>query len=327
LTQLVDRFAALRVAVLGDLIVDRFVYGNAARLSPEAPVPVVQIHQRTMQPGGAANVGANVLSLGGRLALFGVLGDDDAGREMRELLDTRGANLSGVQSVTGRPSTVKTRLIAQSQQLVRFDEEETGFIDGQVSARLLKLLDDQLDTLDVVVLSDYAKGLVTRELAQGVIKRCRARGLAVVVDPKPANIDCFAEASVVKPNLAEALRLAGRERRPSDEEVGEVCHEVRQRVGCEAVVITAGARGMYVLENDEVVHLPGHPREVYDVAGAGDTTLAAIALALAAGTDLVTSARLGNLAGSIAVGKLGIAAVTQDELRREVKDAYGTAGS
>jgi len=325
LTDLVGRFSGLNAGVLGDLMADRFIYGHAGRISPEAPVPVVQIRQRTIQPGGAANVGNNVLSLGGRLSLFGVLGDDEAGREVRGLLSAGGADVTGVLLLSERPSTVKTRVVAQSQHLVRFDEEETADLPAGEAARLLEQLTAALDGLDVLILSDYDKGVLTPGLVAPLMERCRARGLKTFVDPKPANIELFTGADVIKPNYHEALRLAGRERNAPSEEMEQVCREVRERSGALNVVITAGSKGMFILAGEQFSHLPGMPREVYDVAGAGDTTLAALALALAAGADLVTAGRLANLAGSIAVGKLGIAAVTAAELKAEVEARYGRA--
>jgi D-beta-D-heptose 7-phosphate kinase/D-beta-D-heptose 1-phosphate adenosyltransferase len=322
---LLGRFPTKQVAVIGDLMVDCFIYGEALRLSPEAPVPVVQIKRRTTQPGGAANVAHNVLTLGGRLSLFGVLGTDDPGREVQAMLAARGAQLGGVIFDSRRPSTVKTRVVAQAQHLVRFDEEETAPIDGDVTQRLLAELQAELGALSVVVLSDYAKGLLNAELVQGCIAACRDRGIPVVADPKPVNIGIFAGVDVIKPNLGEALRLAGRERDVADGEMPALCEEVRERAGAQSVVVTAGARGVFVSGESGFTHIPALPREVYDVAGAGDSALAALALALACGAPLVDAARLGNLAGSIAVGRLGIAAVSAAELHAEIEVAYGHA--
>jgi len=323
LQAIIERLAAVRAGVLGDLMADRFIYGTASRISPEAPVPVVRIRQRTIQPGGAANVGNNVLSLGGRLKLFGVLGDDEAGREVRAQLAERGAELDGVLLLGNRPTTVKTRVVAQSQQIVRFDEEDVAALRTDETERLAAVLLEQLAELDVLIISDYAKGVLTATLIEPVLARCRELGVRTFVDPKPVNIEMFTGADVIKPNYHEALRLTGREREADAAEMEEVCREVRGRSGARDVVITAGSQGMYVLCGEEFAHLPGLPREVYDMAGAGDTSLAALALALAAGADLVTAGRLANLAGSVAVGQLGITAVTAAQLSEEVREVYG----
>lgn len=325
LTAIIERLAAVRAGVLGDLMADRFIYGTASRISPEAPVPVVRIRQRTIQPGGAANVGHNVLSLGGQLQLFGVLGDDEAGREVQAQLKDRGAGLDGVLLLAYRPTTVKTRVVAQAQHVVRFDEEETGALaDGELD-RLAELVRARLGDLDVLIVSDYAKGVIAPRLTARILEECRWHGVRTFVDPKPVNIELFGGADVLKPNYDEALRLAGREREVDAGGMEEVCRAVRRRSGARDVVITAGARGMFLLGGEQFTHLPGLPREVYDVAGAGDTTLAALALAQGAGADLAAAGRLANLAGSIAVGKLGIAAVTAAELSEEVREVYGGA--
>jgi rfaE bifunctional protein kinase chain/domain len=319
LTELLARIAGVRIGVLGDLMVDRFIYGDALRISPEAPVPVVKIRERTTQPGGAANVANNVVSLGGRCSLFGVLGDDPAGHEVRHMLVAEGCDVSGILSPDGYASTVKTRVVAQSQQLLRIDEEHAQSVDAATSAQLLAAIVAQLDELSVIVISDYAKGVLTRELAQEVIAVAGKAGIPVVVDPKPSSLGFYAGADVVKPNLGEALRYVGREQAGSDSEMQSVCEQVREGSEAKAVVITAGAHGSYVYDGANFTHLEGHARDVYDVAGAGDSTLAALALALGTGADLVSAVALGNMAGSIAVGKLGVAAVTADEMRAELE--------
>jgi D-beta-D-heptose 7-phosphate kinase/D-beta-D-heptose 1-phosphate adenosyltransferase len=317
-------FEHTRIGVVGDLMVDRFIYGRASRISPEAPVPVVRITSRTTQPGGAANVGNNVLSLGGRLHLYGVLGNDEAGAEIRRMLSEQGADLSGVVSEAGRPSTIKTRVVAQNQQVVRFDEEQPHDIAAATREVLLQSVSAAIPTLDVLLLSDYSKGVLTEELVRDLIERCAAHAVRVVVDPKPGNIARYHGADLVKPNLGEALALFGQQADGQLQPMEDVCREVRKLAGSRQVIITAGQEGMHVLDaKDEYRHLPGLPREVYDVAGAGDSTLAAIALALAAGADLFQAAQIGNLAGSIAVGHLGVTAVRRDEMLSELEEFLG----
>lgn len=317
----IARFPTARIGVLGDLMIDRFVYGTVSRISPEAPVPVLAVTSKVTQPGGAANAAVNVLSMGGQLRLFGALGEDAAALEVLALLTERGADTRGVQLIAGRPSTVKTRIVAQSQQVVRIDEEDTAPLPASAASALLDSVKEALAQLDLLVVSDYAKGVITPAFAQQLIAACAVQGVRVVVDPKPVNAQAFGGADVIKPNLGEALRLAGRQ--PGDSDRLELlCLELRERTGIPGVVVTAGARGMYVLEGEHVTHLPGVPREVYDVAGAGDSVLAAIALGLASGLGLTDSARLGNLAGSIAVGHLGIAAVTPHEMRAALEDGH-----
>jgi len=324
LTELLSRIAGVRIGVLGDLMVDRFIYGDALRISPEAPVPVVNIRERTTQPGGAANVANNVVSLGGRCSLFGVLGDDPAGHEVRHMLVAEGCDVRGVVSPDGYASTAKTRVVAQSQQLLRIDEEHAQPVDEQTSALLLAAIVEQLGELSVLVISDYAKGVVSRELAQQVIELAGKSGVPAVVDPKPANMGFYAGADVIKPNLCEALRYVGRDS-ATDAEMQWVCEHVREGSETKAVVVTAGSHGSYIFDGAQFTHLEGHARDVYDVAGAGDSMLAALALALGTGADLVSAVALGNMAGSIAVGKLGIAAVTVTEMRAELEAEHAAA--
>jgi len=324
LTELLARLLGVRIGVLGDLMVDRFIYGDALRISPEAPVPVVTVRERTTQPGGAANVANNVVSLGGRCSLFGVLGDDPSGHEVRELLVAEGCDVRGVLSPAAYASTVKTRVVAGSQQLLRVDEEHAGPVSAETQALLLAAIVAQLDELSVLVISDYAKGAVTGELAQQVIELAHKSDIPVVVDPKPANMRFYAGADVVKPNLGEALRYTGREA-ATPQDMPAVCEQVREGSEARAVVITAGAQGSYIFDGAQFTHLPGHARAVYDVAGAGDSMLAALALVLGAGGDLLRAVALGNLAGSIAVGKLGVAAVTATEMRAELEAEHAAA--
>ncbi|MEZ5338310.1 MAG: PfkB family carbohydrate kinase [bacterium] len=321
-------FPEARIGVLGDLMADRFIYGRASRISPEAPVPVVHITHRTTQPGGAANVGNNVLSMGGRLSLFGVLGDDEAGEEIRTMLSERGAEMQGVVSISGRPSTVKTRVVAQNQQVVRYDEETTSDIPNETRNELLQRVIEALPELDILLLSDYAKGVLTEDLVPRLIAAAQQAGVQVVVDPKPGNIGRYQGADLVKPNMSEALALFGQDGSGQRRDMHGVCSQVRELAGARQVIVTAGQEGMHVLDaGGHYRHLPGLPREVFDVAGAGDSTLAAIAMALAGGADLFIAARIGNLAGSIAVGHLGVTAVRLEEMSAELEEFLGESGS
>jgi len=312
------RFDSLTVGVVGDLMADRFVYGDADRLSPEAPVPVVRITRRETMPGGAANVAVNIARLGGRFRLFGVLGADGAAAEVMRFLAQLGGDAAGIVTDQNRPTTVKTRIVARSQHLLRYDYETDDHLTEELEQLLVARFESAAEALDVVVISDYAKGLFHGRLAELILRVCNRLQTPVLVDPKPVNARQFSGAYLVKPNLGEALRLAGRERKPPVEEMPAVCREVAEACGAGNVVITGGNQGMFVLDGGAFSHLPGLPREVFDVAGAGDTTMAAIALGIAAEIDVTSAARLGNVAGSIAVGKLGTAAVSRQELVDEL---------
>jgi rfaE bifunctional protein kinase chain/domain len=322
LQSFIARFPACRVGIVGDIMVDRFIYGDAQRISPEAPVPVVAVRRRTTQPGGAGNVAANVVSLGGQASLFGYVGHDNPGSEVTQLLRTAGVDVGGVLAQESCCTTVKTRVVARSQHMLRIDEETRDGIDSAAPAALIHALSRALDALDVVAISDYNKGVINGTVAQAVIGLCRDAGKPVIVDPKPASIRFYSGAALIKPNMGEARSIAGMQFDGDDALL--IARRVAEISGAAAVIITAGADGMYVLDGDELTHLPGHPRDVYDVAGAGDSTLAAVALGLAAGARLLEAAALGNLAGSRAVGHLGVAAITAEELLEELQ-GYGAA--
>lgn len=318
LLKLIKRLPQAKIAVVGDLMADRFIYGDAQRLSPEAPVPVVRITKRTTMPGGAANVARNVLALGGSVALFGVLGEDEAGAEVRQALGNGRADLGGVINLPGRQTTIKTRIVARAQHMLRYDEEHIAPLPATATHELLERFASVANNLDVLVFSDYAKGVASQALVDGLWGICGKHGVTIVVDPKPENIKLFSGADVIKPNLDEALKLSGLDHRADSTDMQSVCQRVAEHAKAKNVVVTAGMGGMHVLAGGEYKHLAGFPREVYDVVGAGDTTLAAIAMALACGADLLSGARLGNLAGSIAVGKLGTAVVDRQELSAEL---------
>ncbi|MCH7472923.1 hypothetical protein IIA79_08235, partial [bacterium] len=231
LISVVGRFTSVRAGVLGDLMADRFIYGDALRISPEAPVPVVRVRRQTIQAGGAANVARNVLSMGGAVSLFGVLGNDEEGNEVLANLEEAAARsgpqepypgLAGVLQPPGYRTTVKTRVVAGSQHLLRFDEEDTSPIAAASRETIIEQLASQIESLQVLAVSDYAKGVIGRELAERVFALCREAGTEVIVDPKPANLDCFAGAGVIKPNLGEALRIAGMEAETPQSQMEEV---------------------------------------------------------------------------------------------------------
>jgi rfaE bifunctional protein kinase chain/domain len=302
-------------------MLDRFIYGDAERLSPEAPVPVVRLRSRSAQAGGAANVAANVRSLGGEAVLLGAVGDDDAGRELLGLLDALGVDARAVQVTAAYPTTVKTRVVARGQQLIRLDEESPAAFPSEARAELLRGLEMLLSDLAAVIISDYAKGSLDTELLAQVCEKVRFAGLPLIADPKPVSIASYKGVSVVKPNLSEARVIAGGGGQYLSPP--ELCEAVLASSGAHAAAVTAGGDGMYVQAGTEFRHIPGHRREVFDVAGAGDSTLAAMGLALAAGANVFEAAWIGNLAGSIAVSHIGVVAVQRVELLSEIEAPHG----
>ena len=317
LAKLIDGMEGRRIAVLGDLICDRFIYGEVSRISPEAPVPVMLAAREETLTGGAANVAHNIITLGAKADVLGVIGDDTYGKMLGEKIYRFGGNVSGILTIAGRPTTVKTRMVAQTQQLLRVDSEVTDPIDARAEDSLLASLKLAAQECSLLVLSDYDKGVLTPRLAKEAIALFRAQGKPVICDPKPANIPHFHGVSLITPNRQEALLATGINRVEPDslEKAGRLLQE---SVGCEAVAITAGADGIHLATKDGYEHIRAVPVEVYDVVGAGDTVCAAMALALAAGGGYVEAARIANFAAAIVVGKLGLATVTATELKSRV---------
>jgi D-beta-D-heptose 7-phosphate kinase/D-beta-D-heptose 1-phosphate adenosyltransferase len=313
LGDLVARLGGTRALVLGDVMLDEYVWGQVNRISPEAPVPVVDVRTRTYVPGGAANVAVGIAALGGRALLGGIVGDDPAAAHLRDALAERGLGLDGLLAVAGRSTTTKTRVIAHSQQVVRADVEERKPLPAETAQELRGWAEARLADIDVVVLSDYAKGVVSAELAQGVIERSREAGKPVVVDPKGSDYAKYGGATVLTPNIADAKRAAHLAPE-SFVELAEVASRLAAVVPGSALLITRGAEGMSLLSESGSIDVPAAARDVYDVTGAGDTVVAALAVALGSGLRLEDAVRLANAAAGLVVSKVGTASVTLGEL-------------
>lgn len=304
--------------VAGDLILDQFIWGSVERISPEAPVPVVQVSNESFRLGGAANVVNNIRSLGGAAIACGVVGIDMAGRRLVEELKEIGASTEGVFAGHEEVTTRKTRIIAHQQQVVRLDREDAARADGKAAARARLFLLANLWSADVVVLSDYGKGVITPPLLSAVAAARRHRPFRLVVDPKRANFPYYRGASLMTPNQKEASEASGIDVRDaaSLRRAGE---ELLRKWDAEAVLITRGEHGMSLFRPGlPPAHFPTVARHVYDVTGAGDTVIATCALALAAGAPLESAAVLANHAAGIVVGEVGTATVTARQLRADL---------
>lgn len=313
----IESFSGRRVLVVGDAMVDRFVWGEVDRISPEAPVPVVRVERESDRPGGAANVAANLASLGAAALLAAAVGTDEAAAALRALLESEGIEPLLVPEAS-RATPLKTRVIARSQQVVRVDRESAQPVSERTRAELEALVLGALPRVDAVVISDYDKGVVGPELLRAVLPRARQAGLPVVVDPKPRNFLHYEPATVVAPNQREAASLAGAEIR-TDGECLEAARAVLERLDVRSVLVTRGPQGMLLLERDrEPRWIPTAAQEVFDVTGAGDTVAAVVALGVAAGASLREAAELANYAAGIVVGKVGTATVSPHELLARV---------
>jgi D-beta-D-heptose 7-phosphate kinase / D-beta-D-heptose 1-phosphate adenosyltransferase len=312
--KLLHRFHNAHVLVLGDVMLDRFVYGVAERISPEAPIPVVSVERTLDMPGGAANVARNVSALGAQCTLLGIVGADAAAEKLRAQLALSPAILVHLISDPARPTTLKTRYVADGQQMMRADWERTDALSSDVAHQLLTQFAAALNDADIVVLSDYAKGVLSDVVIREAIRIARQYTKPVVVDPKSKNLRRYAGATVLTPNRLELRGACGIECL-SDSQVTQGAGLVLEQGICGALVVTRGKEGMSVIESDgTVVHLPTGARQVYDVSGAGDTVIATLALGMAAGGEVVESAALANVAAGIVVGKRGTATVTPGEI-------------
>lgn len=308
------RFSGARVVVLGDLMVDRFLWGNVCRISPEAPVPVVRVESESASLGGAGNVARNVVALGGVAIPVGVHGEDADGALLTRLFSQAGIGVSGLLAVADRPTTIKTRIVAHHQHVVRFDREEDDPPAGAVVQALTARAIAALENANALVVSDYEKGALSGELLDTVLPEAARRGLPIVVDPKIRLMPHYRPVTVVTPNARETAEAAGvRVRADADlEQAGQL---LLARLGCPWLLITRGERGMLLLSRDgPSLAVPTRAREVFDVSGAGDTVVATLALALTAGAAMPEAVMLSNLAAGVVVGKLGTASLTRVEL-------------
>jgi rfaE bifunctional protein kinase chain/domain len=315
-----SRERAVVVVVYGDVMLDEFVWGDVTRISPEAPVPVVDIRRESVHLGGAANVLANLIALGVSARVVGVTGNDAAAERLRAELKETGAMADTLIVDESRPTTLKTRIIAHSQLVVRADRERRDPVDSETEGRIIEALKKAIPEADAFLVSDYDKGAVTPRVLAEILPLVYERGVPVLVDPKIRNFDSYRPATLVTPNHHEALRLTNTEDH-GDEGLKRAARLIQARLRCESVLITRGERGLMLLEGkqEEPVYVGTVAREVYDVTGAGDTVIATLAAALAGGASMLESAVLANHAAGIVVGKVGTATTNAEELVQSIQ--------
>jgi D-beta-D-heptose 7-phosphate kinase/D-beta-D-heptose 1-phosphate adenosyltransferase len=318
ISRIIRRFRGRKVLVLGDLILDRYLFGDVRRISPEAPVPVVEVADENFLLGGAANVAHNIVALGGQVSVAGIIGRDRAGAVLKDLLEERNIGTSGIFD-DSRVTTVKTRLIAHRQQVVRFDREDRKRLEGRLLADMTAYLSAAVKAHDAVIVSDYKKGVITASLMKSLVDLARAHDTFIAVDPKVGHFHLYRHVSLVTPNIAEASQGSGVEI-TDERSLLRAGTTLLQRLSCRSVLITRGDEGMSLFERPHastaprVVHIPTVAKKVFDVTGAGDTVIAAFTLAHAAGATLEGAARIANYAAGIVVGEIGTAVVTPQRL-------------
>jgi D-beta-D-heptose 7-phosphate kinase/D-beta-D-heptose 1-phosphate adenosyltransferase len=321
LKQILSNFPHQRILVVGDVMLDRFLWGKVSRISPEAPVPVVEINRESVFPGGAANVARNLRALGAAVSILGVLGDDDTGESLRNLLDQQGVGTEGLIVDPNRPTTLKTRIVAHGQQMVRFDHERSIDLPAQIDRKVLEHFEAHLENVSAVIFEDYAKGVISQRLLNAMQRLAHQARKVTAADPNARSRIRYSGLTAVTPNRGEAFAAAGLPHAEPAEDV--LRDEALMRVGQillrvwkpRNLLVTLGEDGMCLFRPDKKPHhIPTVAQEVFDVSGAGDTVIATLVLALAAKVDAVDAAEISNHAAGVVVGKVGTATCSPDEL-------------
>ena len=315
--QHIKKFKEKRILVIGDAMLDKYIHGIAERLSPEAPVPVILQKETSYRLGGAANVANNVKVLGAQAALVSIIGEDYDGKEFLKKMSSEGLETSGVYRLFDRPTIVKTRILAGHQQVVRIDNEVREEIDSFLLSEIMAILSQMILANDAVIISDYGKGVVNKELLEFIINQCNGCNKPVIIDPKPGNTPYYRHATLITPNHKETEEMSGiRFNTPA--ELERAGRTLLEKLECQYLLVTLGEKGMALFEKDkERIDIPSRPKSVFDVTGAGDLVVSVAALCLAAGCSFYDSAFLANIAAGIEVSKLGNASVTIEELISE----------
>jgi D-glycero-beta-D-manno-heptose-7-phosphate kinase len=319
--QLLKSAGRTRIVVIGDVMLDQFIWGTVARISPEAPVPVVEFQRESFMPGGAANVARNLSALGVQTELFAIIGRDEAGKRVEELLTEQRVDCRGLLSHANRSTSIKTRIVAHQQQIVRLDRETRLDVDGPATRRLLAALEPAILAADAIIIGDYGKGVVTQALLDELRRFCHARGVWISLDPKPVHQLNLADISLITPNRKEAFELANLPAGVNsadpmeDQALLRAANKLLEDLQPAVLLITLGDQGMLLCQRKrKPFHIPTVAQEVFDVSGAGDTVIAAFTAAIAAGASPAEAAIISNHAAGVVVGKVGTAIVTPDEL-------------
>ena len=313
LIKIIDNFKGKKIGVIGDLMLDQFIWGDVERISPEAPVPVVFVERESFIPGGAGNTANNIAALGGKTFIVGLAGEDLAGQKLEKELKKRRINTKGILKSNKKPTTQKIRVIARNQQVVRIDKENCNDIIKKTERKTINFISSQIQNWDGLVISNYAKGFITENLVQEIISLSKKHQKFIIVDTKPKQAFYFKDVFLLTPNLREAKEISGKE---SLEEAGKA---IQEKLNCN-VLITQAAEGMTLFEKDKIKHFPAKAKEVFDVSGAGDTVVGILALSLASGANLEEAAIIANHGAGIVVGKIGTAVVSPQELKKDLEN-------
>ena len=320
LIRIVDQFKNKKILVLGDVMLDKYIWGEVARISPEAPVQIVNVVKEEYVPGGASNVAANIAELGAKVWMVGVVGNDETRNKLIGEIAKKNINSDFLISDPEKRTILKVRVFGRNQQLLRFDYEKKGDISSSTEEKLLSSVKKIIREIDAIIISDYAKGTITKRLMENLKRISGKSSMKIIVDPKPEHKEFYKNVTLITPNTAEAKKMIGLSE--EDEEDIKVIGKTLLKELNSNVLITRSEKGMSLFEKDgKTLNIPTFAKEVYDIIGAGDTSVAALALALASGASLEESAIIANHAAGITVGKVGTSTVTAEELKRSIEDA------
>lgn len=320
LANLIDSFEDLTIMVIGDTMIDAYYIGTISRMSPEAPVPIVSFDKKDHRPGGAANVALNLKSMGAKAILCSVVGMDPEGTELKRLLDAENIHTGGIFFDKDRPTTVKTRVIADEHHLLRMDHESTQPISDQLEKQIIQFVSDNIKKVDAIIFEDYNKGLLTPKLIREVISIANTNSIPTIVDPKKDNFFEYADCTLFKPNRKEI-----KEGLPTDldltktENIETAAGELIMRLKCKSVMVTLSEDGVYIRSNNQSIHIKAHERRITDVSGAGDTVVSLAALCIAKGISLSDMAEISNIGGGLVCQKVGVVPIDKTELKEELR--------
>ena len=323
LMNFIEKFKDKNILVIGDVMLDKCIWGDVERISPEAPVQVVEVTEESYSPGGAANVANNIAALGSKVIMAGIVGNDTTKEELIEELKKRGIDTSGLIVDESKRTIRKVRVFGKSQQLLRFDYEKKGYVGKETEDKILDFLKSKIKSVDAVIVSDYAKGVVTKTLMEKLKELCKENNKSIVVDPKPRHKDFYRNVALITPNHAEAHQMSNigkDEEENTKEDIEKLGKTLLDELNSN-ILITRGEKGMSLFCKDGTIkHIPTFAKEVYDIIGAGDTSVAALTLALASGASFEESAIIANYAAGIVVGKVGTSTVSIDELKKSIEN-------
>lgn len=321
LLDIIKKFPNKKILVVGDIMLDKYIWGEVERISPEAPVPVVEVKKETQNLGACGNVADNVVSVGAKAYVVSIVGGDIYADELRNMMLKKGIIVDGLFTDFSRPTTVKTRIIAQNQQVVRVDKESRVHINPTLFKQIRNYIEDIKSQIDAIIISDYGKGVITKKLLQFLINISKKLDIPIAVDPKIEHFLDYKQVTTLTPNLNEAVLGMRLNKKPqTEQEIYNLGKKILSRLKPKALVITRGPDGMTLFEKDRIYHIPTRAKEVYDVTGAGDTVISILTLCLASGADFVSGCEISNFAAGIVVGKVGTATVSLKELEETIKN-------